>query len=91
MKGNIVLHYLIKILQVGCYIYFARSLGILLPEIINPTFDNEVLIMKVSRIAALLFISFTGLSRAAEPLHHFNTSSVDHLIILAGDGGAGGD
>ncbi|MBU9840034.1 hypothetical protein J1780_08720, partial [Rahnella aceris] len=46
--------------------------------------------MKVSRIAALLFISFTGLSRAAEPLHHFNTSSVDHLIILAGDGGAGG-
>ncbi|MBU9808440.1 hypothetical protein J1785_01460, partial [Rahnella sp. SL6] len=31
-----------------------------------------------------------GLSRAAEPLHHFNTSSVDHLIILAGDGGAGG-
>jgi hypothetical protein len=47
--------------------------------------------MKVSRIAALLFISFTGLSRAAETLHHFNTSSVDHLIILAGDGGASGD
>ena len=46
--------------------------------------------MKVSRIAALLFISFTGLSRAAEPLHHFNTSSIDHLIILTGDGGAGG-
>ncbi|QUT17216.1 hypothetical protein [Rahnella inusitata] len=46
--------------------------------------------MKVSRIAALLFISFTGLSRAVEPLHHFNTSSIDHLIIITCDGGAGG-